>query len=112
MVAVENILGNSGSKAFQAFFAQKFQERAGFKLSSLRVVRNRRLTAGSDAREITVRLGTPPGAFEVAFVSTRVGRLVGSLYAVAVPGGHISASDIARLERGVVRRMRAVPRSA
>jgi hypothetical protein len=111
VVAVESILGNAGSGTWHDFFVQKFQEGAGFKLTSVHLVRNRRLPYGSDARDITVRLGTPLGTFDASFVFMRVGRLVGSIYAVTLPGNHISSADVVQLERRAVQKMQSVPRS-
>jgi hypothetical protein len=110
-LAVVTVFNNAGSSSFRTFFAQNFQSGAGFKLTSLRVLRRRDLPVGSDSREITVRLGTPVGPFDASFAFVRVGRLVTSLYAVSIPNGRVSAGDVTRLAGRAVRRMQSVSRS-
>jgi hypothetical protein len=93
---------------FRKFLMDAFAQGAGFKLTSFSVLHRRSFTvSATKATEIVLRLGTPFGKLDAAYVFMAEGKLAGSLIVLSTPSSSIRIADLARLDRAFAKRLQA-----
>ena len=81
---------------------------SGLPLKSYAVRRTGAITLpGTDGRELVLRLVTPLGRVDEAYVFMQTGKLVGTLTVMSAPNSSLEHADLARLYRTFATRMRA-----
>jgi hypothetical protein len=97
-----------GKRTFKKFLMDAFAQGAGFELTSFSVVHRRTFKLpATRANEIVLRLGTPFGRLDAAYVFMANGRLSGSLIVLSNPSSSIGIADLAQLDRAFARRLQA-----
>ena len=96
-----------GSAGFKSLLALAVAKYSGLTLKSYSIRRNTAVSLpGTEGRELVVRLVTPLGRVDEAYVFLQTGKLLGTLTVMSRPAAAIEPADLERLYTAFARRMR------